>query len=484
VYKQSFFLSISKGLKSISALIITMVVARVLSQFDYGVYRQFILVASLLSGILSFGIPTALSYLFKSVNKQELSKLFTSTALVLGIINLITFLIIFIYKDFFITLISKNGEIEKYFYLLIFYIFTLVFFSFLENIYTSDNKGYMFARVNIFYFVIQLIIFVYISIEYKNLFLILFVLFILETLKGLYLYNLYKKLNSIRYDFDKSLIKSQILIAYPIGLSYIAQSLNQYLGNLYVSNKYSVEEFAIYSVGVTEIPLISIITISIATTILPVLSEKFNKDHNKMEMLGLWKNSTFVGSLFIFPVFWILLFFGDGYIEFIFSSEYLSAKTIYIIFLLKLPLAVTIFGNVLIVLNKSKYIIFNMIFGLVINILLIVLLSGLFGLKGVALAAVITQFILVIITLLQIKKVLGVKIIDLLPYKKMITLFVMSGLVVIIVYLLSRVFIDNNIYNLFIFGSLSYLVVNYIYYMMGYLDTFKQHITKRIRGVK
>lgn len=484
MYKQSLFLSISKGLKSISALIITMVVARVLSQNDYGIYRQYILISTFFGGILSFGIPTALSYLYRTFTKEQLSKLFTSTTIILLSINIVTFISMLIFKDTFISFLSKGGEIESYYYLLILYIGIIVFFGFLENIYTADNRGYIFAKVNSIYFVLQIITFIYISYKFKDLFVILLVFLLFEMLKGFFLYFYFKKINSLTYNVSINVIKRQLIIAAPIGLSFIAQSFNQYIGSLYVSSKYTVGEFAVYSVGVTDIPLISIITISIATSILPVLSESYNKEGSKKKMLSIWKESTLLGSLFIFPVFWILLFFGEGYIQFIFSSEYLNAKNIYLIFLLKLPLAVTVFGNILIVLNKSRYILFNMIAGIVINLILVVLLDKFFYLEGVALAAVITQFLLVVITLIQIKKVLDVKFANLLPINKLITVFLISGATTLIGYLIANNIITNNILSLFLVGSSCYLVINYVFYKIGLLEQLRVEITKRIRGKK
>ena len=484
MYKQSLLLSISKGLKSISALIITMIIARVLSQSDYGIYRQYTLITNLLGSILVLGVPTSVSYLFKIIDRKDLSKLFTSTTVILATINILTLLILIVFKKPFIFLFSKDGEIGNYYILLVLYIIAIVFFSFLENIYISDNRGYIFAKVNSIYFVIQIVLYIYVSYRFKDLYLILLTLLLLEIGRGIFLYFHYKISNSIHFDVDAKLINRQIKLALPIGLSFIAQTLNLYLGNLYVSKNYSVDDFAVFSVGVTEIPFVSIVTISIAAAILPTLSQKYNKDHNPREMLKIWKDSTVIGSIFIFPIFWILLFFSDGYIEFIFSKEYLPAKYIFIVFLLKLPLAITVFGNILIVLNKSKYILFNMISAIVINILFIIIFDKIFLLEGVALASVLTQFLLVLITLTQIKLVLGVRFKELFPFKEITLNFFISGLIILFFYFISGVFTKNNILSFFIFGGFGFLIVNLIFYLMGYSKPFIKQIKTRLRGEK
>ncbi|WP_077619798.1 oligosaccharide flippase family protein [Bacillus sinesaloumensis] len=482
MYKQSFYLSISKGLKSVSALVITMIIARVLSQNEYGVYRQFILYSTLLSGILYFGIPTAVSYLFKTINKQHISKLFTSTSILLLFINIFSALILVIFRDTFIDFVSKDGEILNYYYLLILYISSIIFFSFLENIFTSNNDGESFAKFNIIYFIIQLISFLYVSFIYKDLNIILILFVGLETIKGILLYFLFKRKNNIKFEFDTKLIKKEWVIAVPIGISFIAQSLNSYLGNMYVSREYSVDDFAVFSVGVTEIPFISIITLSIATAILPTLSEKYNKEKKPLEMLSIWNESTIISALLIFPIFWILFLFGDGYIEFIYSSEYIGAKSIFLIFLLKLPLAITVFGNILIVLNKSKYILFNMVAAIIINITLIIILDKVFSLEGVALAAILTQFSLVVLTLIEIKVSLKVKVKTLFPLIRLCKIFLISGITVAGCYSVSLLINFSNILSFFVFGGVSLFAVGIVFYFVGYLDKIIEKIKLKVRG--
>lgn len=484
MYKQSLYLSISKGLKSISALLITMIIARVLSQEDYGVYRQYILITSLLGGILILGIPTAVSYLFKNIKSTDVSKLFINTSLLLGLISFITITFLLLFKGSLISLISQNGEIHTIFSLAVVYIAILIFFSFLENIYISDGQGYIFAKINIVYYIVYMIAIAVTSYILKSLFEIIFVMVIFELIKGIILYIYFIRLRNLDLSFDKKLLKQEFTIAIPIGISAIAQTVNSYLGNIYVSSNYDVKSFALYSVGVTEIPFISIITLSISTVLLPTLSYQYQTEKNRILMLKTWNDSVLLGAIIIFPIYWILLFWSNGYIEFIFSKNYLAAKEIYQIYLLKLPLAITVFGNVLVVLNKSKYIFYNMLFALIFNLVSMIILDNYIGLNGVALSSVITQFLLVIITIIQIKKSLNVKLKDVIPLGKLIIFFISTFLVTLIVYIISQV-LDNQIISFFIFGGLSFCTILFAFYKFGVLEKYLKDINiKRIRGKK
>ncbi|WP_031536216.1 oligosaccharide flippase family protein [Bacillus sp. MB2021] len=484
MYKQSLYLSISKGLKSISALIITMIIARVLSQEDYGIYRQYILITSLLGGILIFGIPTAVSYLFKNIKSENISKLFINTSLLLGVISFITITFLIFFKKNVVALISHNGEINSIFSLAIVYIVILIFFSFLENIYISDGQGYIFAKINIVYYILYMIAISVTSYILKSLFEIVFLMVVFELIKGMILYIYYIRFRKLDLSFDKKLLKQEFTVAIPIGISAIAQTANSYLGNLYVSSNYDVRSFALYSVGVTEIPFISIITLSISTALLPTLSYQYKTEKNQILMLKTWNDSVLLGAIIIFPIYWILLFWSNGYIEFIFSKNYLSATEIYQIYLLKLPLAITVFGNILVVLNKSKYIFYNMLFALIFNLVSMLILDKYIGLNGVALSSVITQLLLVIITILQIKKSLSVKLFDVIPLGKLGVYFISTFLITLIVFLVSNI-LDNQIISFFIFGGLSFCIILFVFYKFGVLEKYLKDLNiRRVRGKK
>jgi O-antigen/teichoic acid export membrane protein len=466
IFKDSFVLTLSKGLKAFVSLILTMIICRVMTETDYGTYKQLMLLFGICTTIIPLGIPITVSFYYKNLTEKKKHSLFTNTVIISFILSTITLLFLIIFRTKIGTFFN-NSSIYQYLMILFIYSFIGILFNYMENLYVSSNNSILLSKINIVYFIIYLIIVSGITYVYKNIEYILISLVLLELLKSLYM--ILKIIHKENFQFKPNFLflKEQLIYAIPLGLTTIIQTINLYVDNLFISNLYSAYNYAIYSVAATEVPFVSIITISLATVALPEMSKAYNSDKNLEKVINIWNQITIIGVVAIFPAFAVLLFFSKGYIEFIFSSKYIEATTIFIIYLIRLPLSCTVFSNILVVLGKQKCMLTNIIIGTLFNIIMNFILIKSLGMIGSALATVMMHILLIFLQMYQIKKYSHYSILKLLDLKKISIILLISILVALILFLLSNIINLGNRINLLVYGTGTYVICMLIFIKMG-----------------
>jgi len=460
IMKDSFFLTLSKGIRSIVMMIVVMVMTRITSMEVYGAYRQLITLSTIILAIAPLGIPISVSYYYKNIDINQRSKLISNTAAICFICGLTGSLFFIIFKN----QISKSlniNEIDNYLPGFSLYIFILVTSSFIENLYVSAEFAKKFSIYNSIYYIFFLIILIGVIYKGNKLSIIILVMSVMESLRFIFLLIWIMNKLEITFSVDTNFIKEQFIYCIPLGLVGIMQVLNTHLDKLIISGYFTSTEFAIYSTGTMEIPIVNLVTISLATAALPHMSKEYNTNHNIKEALQIWGKITITGAAIIFPIFFILGFYNKEYIGFLFSEKYFSCIPVFLMHLLRLPLSCTIFGNMLIIMGKQKVTIFNMLISIVINIVCNIFLIPIMGMTGATLSGVIMHITIIFLQLYQISKYTELKIRNLMPYNCLFKIFCVSFIVVLPIYLLSNLFNLQNIPKFFIFGSMAFFISMY-----------------------
>lgn len=468
--KDSIILTFSKGIKGVLMLLFNMIIARVFSESLYGTYKQANIIINLSTSIFVFGIPTTISYLYNNINHKYKEKLIGNTILSLSIISFITSATLIIFKDQ-ISILLNNEMIVNYINIISVYVSTIIISSFLENLYISSNNAVLLGKIYIVYIMLNFIVISYIAIEFKNLNLLLISMAMIELLRTFIMYFAIKRIENLKLRIEYKLFVKQFKFAVPLGIVSIIQSINMYVDNLFIANQYSLGEYASYANAAMDIPLVGIITVSVATVILPIMSKYYNDYDDPIGVLNIWGESCEKTALVMFPLFWIFLLFSRSYIEFIFSSKYVEGSTpIFVIYLLKFPLYFTVFGNILIVLKQQKYVMINSLIGMLLNIVLNTIFINIIGISGPAISTVITQYCIVYLLLNKISNTMNIRITKILPYKKLLKIFLIPSTISIPIYLLSKTLNINYILEFAVCAIIIYILSGLIYYKLKYFD--------------
>lgn len=463
-------------------LIFNMIVVRVFSESLYGTYKQANLIMNLTTSIFILGIPTTISYFYVSYDKLKREKLIGNTIILLLSISIITSFLLIFFKES-ISLFLNNHGIVNYVNIIAIYITVMIVSSFLENLYISSDNSILLGKIYVVYVVINFIAMAGTAIFTKDLNMLLKIMALIEAIRTIIMYFAIKKSEDLKIKADLKLLISQLRFSIPLGVVAIVQNLNMYIDNIFISNRYTTEQYAAYSNAAADIPLVGIITVSIATVVLPKMSRAYKQNNNYKEILDIWGDSCIKTALLMFPIFWIALFFSREYIEIIFSSRYVASSTpIFIIYLLKFPLYFTVFGNILIALGEQKYTMVNSLIGMILNIILNTIFIELFGMKGPAISTVIIQYFVVYLLLRKTSKITGISIKNILPYKKIMELFILPLFISLPLFFISTLLDINVFIKFMIFGILIYLLTIMLYGKRGYFDIkkIKDIIKKRV----
>lgn len=483
--KDSMILTFSKGIRGIITLIFNMVIARVFSENLLGTYKHIMLIANMLTAICILGIPTTISYFYNSYSKEEKNKFLGNTIVLLSIISIITSIAIIILKNP-LSSILNNHQILDFINLIVIYIDIMVVSSFLENLFISSDNSVGLGKIYILYIICNFIMMIISVTVFKSLYLLIFSMMIIEVIRTIVMYLYIKHKEKFVLKTDLSMMCTQIKFALPLGVVALIQNLNMYIDKIFISNRYEPDKFAAFANAATDIPLVGIVTVSIASVILPKMSQVYRQNKDFNTVLDIWKDSCSKTSVIMFPIFWITMLFSVGYIEFIFSEKYIIESTpIFVIYLMKFPLYCTVFGNILIVLGKQKYIMYNSIVGIILNIILNIVLINIIGMKGPALSTVIVQYIVVYLQLRQISKSTSVPISRLMPYKELLLIFIIPGLIAIPLSIISGILGIPQWISLIVMGGLIYILSIYAYYYFNIIDKEVVKVAiKKLKGVE
>ncbi|WP_066890545.1 oligosaccharide flippase family protein [Clostridium nigeriense] len=477
--KDSLILTFSKGIRGVLMLIFNMIIARLFTESLYGTYKQVNLIINLVTSICVVGIPTTISYFYITSDKKDKERLIGNTIVILGLIAAISSFSIVLFKEK-VALLLNNPNILNYITLLSLQIFIMIISSFLENLYISSNSTVALGKIYVIYTIVNFLTLGFVTISTRNLYYLLLVMVIIEFLRTMFMYYIIRSRESLKFRTQYSLLVKQIKFAIPLGVVALVQNLNMYVDNLFISNRFNPEEYAAYANAATDIPLVSIITISIASVVLPRMSKSYAENKNSKEVLSIWGESCKKTALIMFPIFWIALLFSREYIELIFSYKYVESSTpIFIIYLLKFPLYFTVFGNILIVIKQQKYVMVNSIMGIVLNIILNIIFLNIFGIIGPAISTVIVHYFMVYLQLVKISKGFEIKLKDVLPYKKLIKIFLLPAIIAIPIYFISSIINISSILKFIVFGGVIYLVTMIIFIKIGYISKKDLNFIKR-----
>ena len=402
------------------SLVIPMVLTRVFSQTDYGIYRELSLLVLTLQPILLLGIPSSLRYFIPRSSIQEKRRYMTQTLVLSVGLGMLMFFILAFTGGHLTDLLYKDdlGEfmlvwaVHGLFFLVSSYIgivmivnddinlasITAVAFSFLD-------VGFMCGAALWFRSITGLIVAIAAASIIKSM-----VTFI-------YIQRNFRPSLSF---VSKAGMNEQLSFAVPIGLSDVINILNVNVDKFFIGFFLTTSQFAVYSIGAMITPMLMVISRSVFDIVTPEFSKLYKKLEFK-ELIALWHESMRKLALLFYPLTVILLIFAYEVITVLFTTDYAGAVPVFRIYLLMLPLNVTFFHGVLLAAGETKYLLKATTTIFVINIFLIYFMIVWFidigyELLGPPVATVAANIILRALWLDRISKVLKVPMSRVFPW--------------------------------------------------------------------
>ena len=192
-----------------------------------------------------------------------------------------------------------------------------------------------------------------------------------------------------KFSFDYVLLKSWWLLAWPLILYAFLGALSISVGPWFVSffSNGSEEQFAIYRYGARELPLLAALAGALSSALIPLLAS------SRVE--GLQELKTKSSKLYhiLFPVSILLILTSQWWFIWVFDPAYANAIPVFNTFLLTVIPQMIFARTVLVALHDTKWIPMAAVFGILIHILGAYFFGQFWGLKGIAIAMLVSFMI-------------------------------------------------------------------------------------------
>lgn len=419
-------ISIGKFLAAITGLATLAILARYLSKDDYGSYRQIWLIFTTLLRLFAFGLPQSIYYYLQRCKTDAEKKGFIIQMIMIMILIGAVFSICLYLSSNYIAIRFNNPELEILLKIFALYPVLMIPTLILDPILISFDLPKQIAVVNIINKLLSFlftIVPIMLGFDLPAMFKIVLSLAFFQLLFTIYIVLRPILRDKIKFDF-KMLIE-QIRYATPLGMSSIVGAISGAADKAMISLYFAAGEYATYANGAVEIPLIVIVTSSVTSVLMPELVKRF-ENNQVAEMLALWHNAIRKVALIFISMMSFFIVFGNEIIVILFSEKYLGSVIFFQIYLCALPMRVANYGPILMAIGKTRYIFTISIIGMVSNIVLNYIFIRLFGMKGAAIASVIAAYLLALLSIMAIKKELGVSLASVFPWKMFLKMSLIS----------------------------------------------------------
>lgn len=250
----------------------------------------------------------------------------------------------------------------------------------------------------------------------------------------------------------KEFVKYSVTVALISGIGLLLQNIDKIM----ISEYLDLQSVGIYKVSQNYTSLIKVfITPFIAFW--PIISKLYSENNIKAIEIEM-KKIVWIMTYLVTPMFFIFLFLGDKLLL-VFGEAYVSNEAKVMLIILAFSFLIDALsgpiGSILTMTNYAKYILYNNIISLFLNIVLNYILIKVYGIIGVAIGTGISIIANNLISIIEVKVLLRIFSYN---YKNLVQITTMSLFNYLICLILSNFIQFNNLYlHIIGFGSILYL---------------------------
>lgn len=375
--------------------------ARSLSQHDFGVYGQVLMVWEACMLLFNFGLNNSMALALTEQNRANDRSLFSTFTVLIGLMGMACSVFIFLFSYFAPYLFGHTAIMPLLRWASI---FALLFF--LNNaisrclIYLNRSKYYVIGNVlgNILRVLIM-----FIAIHfYHSLWGAIMgvgVGIILQLIIGIW---------GIPRSFFKGEVQTSQFVpilreGYLLSITYQIQYAYLYLTGVVISYYLGVEQYAIYRNSSFEIPLVGTLYMAINTIMFPSLASQVQQG-NYEAVLAFKQRIIKQIAILIYPIIIFMAVFSPCFIELYLSEKYAIGAPVFAIISLSLLTKVSDFGDMMAMQKDYKGILRVNLWYFAVFLLLLFTLMNFLGIVGAALAVSLSAYFMCYLYINQILK--------------------------------------------------------------------------------
>lgn len=469
--KQAIYNIIGRFFEFIVGMAMPIVLVRIFTQTDYGLYQQAMVIGTAIAALLGFNFSHNLFYFFPiAKNKKEQTVLLSQTFFILVGLGLFFLILFILLKPILFTQIDSDFFKEIFLFIPFFVAFTVLNRAF-DNIFVIEGK----AKLAMYYYSANRFLrttFILSAAYFYNtpmavLWSVIIYLSIVNLFMFLYLFHHYK---ISPFKFNKVLFFKQFKYSLPFGLSGIVSTIGNYADKLIITSFLPAKDFAVYSVGNFRLPFIELLYNSVGNVILPQISKFSTQIDGKIKAHQLWRKMILKNMIVTIPTLVFSTTYANEMITLLFGNQYEESANVFRILILMFAIQMFGFGYILRGFGITKPIFPANLIKMLISVCLGVPLIYYFGYMGAAISFVLAFSSNGIIQLVITKRFLEMKWISFIPWVDLIKLLLVSIISVTFCKLIAFFETSKFIY-LVLSSGVYFLVTYFLLFKLKYLPS-------------
>jgi O-antigen/teichoic acid export membrane protein len=412
----AMLMMLSKAISHGCFLLIAVVLARSLERADFGTFNQVWLVNKSLLYLFALGLPVSVYYFLPRLPDAKIKSFILQTMVSLTVLALPFSISMYVLSDW-LAVYFNNPALA--YHLRLFSIYPLVT---LPTVGTDAiliglgraKQAALFEIVTKTVMVLAVTVAGIVGDRLDLVFKALVAYGIAQSFLGAWM--VWQPVRRAKSRFSFSDWKSQIRYSVPYGLATLTGALNYQVDKILIALFYPPAVFALYAAGAFEIPLAGVTSVPVVSVIMGELTKKFSSGDIE-GFLQLWHQSMLKLALPVFAVAAFLIVFAEPVVVGLFSSEYSESVWPFRIFLLFVPMRITVLEQVLASLGETKFVFKAQIGATFVNVVLGYVLIRNTGWLGPAMASVLTGYVFAVLLLFEIRRRLDVGLGRLVPWQ-------------------------------------------------------------------
>jgi O-antigen/teichoic acid export membrane protein len=330
--------SIAFGLSFIAPLLLV----RMLSQTEFGVYKQVFQILMSTTAALNLQVASTAYYFMPRAPEKKLQVVINVLAFY-GAVGALTGALFIFYPECAL-LVFESGDLPAYMPLLGVTVLLWLVSSNLEVVPLALGD----VRASSVFIVISQLtksaLTVGAALAFHSVRAMIWAAAIQGMLQILFMFvYIRRRFGSLRGGFDLALFKAQIGNALPYGLGSFAQTAQGDLHNFMVSRYFPPAGFAVYSAGLFQLPLLGLLTASFSGALIPEVS-RLAAAGERRAIIPIWLDAVRKLALVIVPICALMFVLRYEIITLLFTSAYSEAAPLFGVYLLSALLPITLTG--------------------------------------------------------------------------------------------------------------------------------------------
>ena len=364
---RSLIIMFSKGVTQATTIVLGVILVRLISKQAFGTYRQVLLVYTFLTGILSLQLSTSLYYFIPKLGLEQQRTILMQTLLLTFAAAMIIAGIMFFGAGH-IARIFHNPDLVLLIRILALYPFVERLIALVPAFMISIDRPYRAGAYTLAASVGRLTaVVIAFALGYDLPYVICSIVAVggIIALAGCTDMVRLSPIGSWR--ISPNLLVDQFQYSWPLLAAAVVGTIGLQFDKLVISSFFASAEYAVYSCGAIKLPVIALITSSLSVAMMPDLVRK-TENGKVIEALNIWQEGARKCSLIIFPCFVFFFVIGYDLIVLLYGREYSMASWPFRIYLLALPIRISVYGAMFRAIGRTKPIVVASILSLVVNI--------------------------------------------------------------------------------------------------------------------